>query len=97
MFQALERLCLQPGQDTHMELGINIIMVAVEMVTTQIINGTIYWAGYMYKGPHRVRHVFCSPYQPCEAGVILVTFILHMRKQSQKRLCNLPHRLLVSE
>lgn len=85
MFQALEWLCLQPGRDTHIELGINIITVAVETVTPQIINGTIYWAGYMYKGPHRVRHVFSPPHQPCEPGTILVTFILHKRKQSHKK------------
>lgn len=63
-----------------MKLGINIIMVTVETVTTQTIKGTVYWASYMCKGPHRASHVFSSPPQPSEVGAVLVTFTLQMRK-----------------
>ena len=50
MFQTLELICLQPGEDPYMELGISIIMmlvITIKITTLKMIKAAIYQACYI--------------------------------------------------
>lgn len=64
MFQTLELICLQPGEDPYMELGISIIMMPVIMIkitALKMIKAATYQACHVGESAHEKLYSVQTP------------------------------------